>query len=99
MFRSSTHTNIRAPAYVLHPYGVPRSISCCVSIILTAYDALLIPLEAFPLPDYLLKRVTDWICTFYWTFDLFLNFRIGYYTGHGGSKLEMSPKKIAINYL
>jgi len=52
-------------------------------------------MEAFPIPDLEFFDVVEWIITIFWTLDIPITFRTGYMDG---SKVEMRPVRIAVNY-
>jgi len=80
---------------VMSPIGYPRLAWNIVSLCLIAWDIFVIPLSAFDVGDEAGFVVLEWIATIFWTIDVLLSFRTGFFVG---SSIEMRPKRIAIHY-
>jgi len=89
---------------ILHPTGKKRVCWDLMGILLLLHDLIFIPLQAFEggtdgLPrqyDEFLK-VLDYVGAVFWTSDIFVSFRTGYFSEEGF--VEISPWKIARTYL
>eukprot|EP00929_Paragymnodinium_shiwhaense_P068310 TRINITY_DN34328_c0_g1_i1.p1 TRINITY_DN34328_c0_g1~~TRINITY_DN34328_c0_g1_i1.p1 ORF type:complete len:913 (+),score=183.54 TRINITY_DN34328_c0_g1_i1:79-2817(+) len=82
--------------WILHPAGpycLVWNILCIHAIL---YDVIIMPAEAFQFDRQGLYSYVEWFLTVFWTIDLILSFRTGYFIG---AYLEMSQKQIALHYL
>lgn len=93
-----------------HHRHVPRRCCCIMSpvapfrlvwestgLIILVYDMVMIPMQAFDLPQSNILLAMSWACLYYWTFDVFFTFMVGYYSAEG--KLVMEFLKIAARYI
>lgn len=82
-------------SYVLHPGGSFRtgwnlSMAACV-----LYDLLVIPLNAYDVPQSVVLEMFDWFIQIFWNCDLMISFLTGYYDA---GTLVTSLPKIAVHY-
>lgn len=79
----------------LHPSGPPRIFWNLVCLCFIMYDLVVVPLHAFDVEDAKIVQACDWMCSIWWTLDLFMTFRTGYFVG---TRLEMRTRFIAWKY-
>lgn len=79
----------------LHPVGVTRLIWNALSLGFIFYDLLILPLQAFHIEEQSFVQICDWIVAIFWTVDVFVTLRTGYFVG---ARLEMRHRQIAIHY-
>jgi len=60
------------------------------------WDVLLLPMQAFEMPETDAMRVIDWMWTTFWSLDLVFSFFVGHHTA---GRLEMRMRKVAKRYL
>jgi len=82
--------------FVMHPTSNPILIWHIIGPILLCYDIVMIPLQAFPLPELTIFNVISLITTTYWTLDMIRGFFTGYETDRA---VEMRPGPIARRYV
>lgn len=68
----------------------------CFTVLVLMYDLVVIPLQAYPLPESRLWKMMEIATTFTWTLDICLTFFKGYEVR---GDTEMHPKAIALHYL
>lgn len=80
---------------MLHPVGAVRMVWNAMCLLWICYDLFVVPLSAFDLEDVVALQVIEWMLTIWWTLDMYVTFRTGIIVG---SRVEMSPRKVAENY-
>jgi len=65
-------------------------------LFLLAVDLIVTPLQLFELPETMLFGLLRLVSAAFWTMDIIASFLVGY---HHNGEVEMSPKKIASNYI
>lgn len=84
--------------YTLHPQSRTKLSWDFCSLLLIAYDVLMLPLQPFDLPDLPFEYYMEWLGACYWTLDIGVNFCTAIYESSDG-KLTNDPWKIAPRYL
>eukprot|EP00927_Polykrikos_kofoidii_P085319 TRINITY_DN9258_c0_g1_i1.p1 TRINITY_DN9258_c0_g1~~TRINITY_DN9258_c0_g1_i1.p1 ORF type:complete len:713 (-),score=70.62 TRINITY_DN9258_c0_g1_i1:32-2170(-) len=82
--------------YTLHPRSGWRLAWDFLGICGIIFDAITLPLAVFQLSDVQGWEIQQWIVTVYWTLDIFLNFRTGYYDG---PSLVMDVRDVTLHYV
>eukprot|EP00927_Polykrikos_kofoidii_P085320 TRINITY_DN9258_c0_g1_i2.p1 TRINITY_DN9258_c0_g1~~TRINITY_DN9258_c0_g1_i2.p1 ORF type:complete len:713 (-),score=66.55 TRINITY_DN9258_c0_g1_i2:32-2170(-) len=82
--------------YTLHPRSGWRFAWDILGICAIIFDAITLPLAVFQLHDMQGWEIPQWIVTVYWTLDIFLNFRTGYYDG---PSLVMDVRDVTLHYV
>jgi len=57
---------------IIHPASYSRMVWLGLGMLLVAYDVVVLPLAAFPLPDSTVLLTMQWIGQFFWTIDIFV---------------------------
>eukprot|EP00929_Paragymnodinium_shiwhaense_P100080 TRINITY_DN62125_c0_g1_i1.p1 TRINITY_DN62125_c0_g1~~TRINITY_DN62125_c0_g1_i1.p1 ORF type:complete len:996 (+),score=186.86 TRINITY_DN62125_c0_g1_i1:127-3114(+) len=99
--KMNTHTFqtvIDLSGYVIHPGSQFRLSWNAVCLLFICYDLCMLPMEPFKARDLApdVFRIIEWFICFFWTIDLLLGFRTGYYTG---AQLETNSRRVATHYL
>jgi len=88
--------NYVSPA-MLHPASKFRMVWNMICMVNVIYDIMTMPLDAFDLSQARgFFSVMEWIMTVFWTIDMVLMFRTGYYVR---TRLEMGAGAVAVHYL
>lgn len=75
----------------------PRQIVWDIfSILFMSMDVLMVPMQAFPIPQTNAIKVLDWVTLIFWSLDILNSFFTGY---HQNGIHEMRPGKIAKRYI
>lgn len=86
----------RPPCLILHPQSWQRLVWDSLSIALVLHGFIILPLAAFNLSDdNQFMNVGSWASAVFWTADIAVSFRSGYFVG---VKVQMDPIKIALKY-
>jgi len=80
-----------------HPTSPVGVIWNIIFMLFLAYELILFPLRAFPIPDGGFFWVMSWVCVIFWTADLCMSFFIGVQTRSGDYLRKMTS--IAQHYL
>eukprot|EP00443_Scrippsiella_acuminata_P069913 CAMPEP_0115399448 /NCGR_PEP_ID=MMETSP0271-20121206/14842_1 /TAXON_ID=71861 /ORGANISM="Scrippsiella trochoidea, Strain CCMP3099" /LENGTH=723 /DNA_ID=CAMNT_0002823261 /DNA_START=170 /DNA_END=2337 /DNA_ORIENTATION=+ len=67
-----------------------------MSVLIITYDAMVIPMQAFPMPESDFSSTMAWVTTCFWTADMAGNFLAGYQVN---GMVELRLSKIAGRYL
>jgi len=81
---------------ITYPSSRKRVCWDIVGIIMLTYDLVVLPLQAFPLPESEFTWCVGWVVRIFWSLDLVLNFFVGYFEN---GILIVSPERIAKHYL
>jgi len=86
--------------WTIHPQSNQRIAWDLFSVLFIAYDIFVVPLVAFrwnvEVQEPKWQSTLEWVAVSFWTLDMIMNFRTGYYDG---PTVERSPDKVAIAYL
>lgn len=80
---------------VLHPQSLKRLVWDVISACFIMHGLVTMPLVVFDMPFSQSSVVIQWVAAFFWTCDVGVNFRTGYYTG---DKIEMRGVQVAKHY-
>lgn len=81
---------------MVHPGSNFRLLWCLITVFAIVCDSVLIPLQAYDIWDDAPSYVTmEWLGTVFWTCDLLLSFRTGYFKS---AAVEMRPRHVAERY-
>lgn len=84
------------PLEAMHPLGHTRLVWNAFCLIFICWDLMTIPMQSFDVgEDSDVFYSIEWVTACFWTADLVLMFRTGYFIG---SKVEMRAIKIALRY-
>lgn len=86
----------RCNEFVMDPAGPRRTSWEFIGMLLILYDLIVIPLDAFDLPESLFTRGMNLLIVTYWTTDMILSFFTGYYMG---TNLVTAPMFVVRRYL
>lgn len=64
---------------VLDPQSRCRIMWAAIGVTLMLYDLVMLPMQAFELPENALSTFVAWFSQFFWTLDIFLSFFTGVY--------------------
>jgi len=81
---------------VCHPQGMQRLFWDIASIVLISYDMITLPMYAFAFQSTPRLELLEWCCTVFWTVDILMSFRTGYYKGH---QLVIDLPQVARHYM
>jgi hypothetical protein len=80
---------------LLHPGGLFRLTWNALSLFLILYDVLMMPMSVFGVGEGSFFEVLEWLFTIFWTLDVLLTFRTGFFIG---AHVELRPAQIARHY-
>lgn len=81
---------------VVRPSSRWQIIWDLMSVIITGYDTLSIPMQVFELTKTKFGSIMNWVVTVFWSLDLVFSFFVGF---NAGGVIELRPVKIAKRYL
>eukprot|EP00927_Polykrikos_kofoidii_P051956 TRINITY_DN4572_c0_g1_i1.p1 TRINITY_DN4572_c0_g1~~TRINITY_DN4572_c0_g1_i1.p1 ORF type:complete len:716 (+),score=98.55 TRINITY_DN4572_c0_g1_i1:81-2228(+) len=84
-----------APTCILHPKSKRRLAWDLLGMFFITFDIITLPLLAFDIHT-VGGKLFEWFVSVYWTMDIFVTLRTGYYRG---PTLIMTPTKIIKNYV
>jgi len=67
------------PMLVSPPDAVWKLVWDCVGMLLISWDMIMIPLQAFELPQSIFLNLMSWLITLFWTADILVSLRVGFY--------------------
>eukprot|EP00928_Gymnodinium_smaydae_P017744 TRINITY_DN16786_c0_g1_i4.p1 TRINITY_DN16786_c0_g1~~TRINITY_DN16786_c0_g1_i4.p1 ORF type:complete len:1004 (-),score=157.35 TRINITY_DN16786_c0_g1_i4:245-3211(-) len=82
---------------MIHPNSSSQVSWNVVSLVLIAYDVVMLPLELFEPPRRTWSTIMEILSICFWTVNIVLSFFVGYVGKHGA--IEMQPAKVAKRYL
>jgi len=91
----TNHQN--AGRFVLHPNDLKRTVWEMIGVVFVAYDVIVLPLAFFDPPFAALRRLGAWTTRLFWTFDLPMNFLVGFVSATG--QIQLEQKRIIERYL
>jgi len=94
--QSVARSSSRLQRFILHPVSTPILIWHIIGPLLLAYDIIMIPMKAFPLPDHWAFDTAGIVVTSYWSLDTVRGFFTGFETERS---VEMRPEEIAKRYI
>lgn len=81
----------------MHPQSRRRLIWDSISVFMISVDIVMLPMiYGMGISEVAEVVVVEWICTLFWSVDMFITFLTGYTVG---PDVIMSPRKVAIHYL
>jgi len=85
-----------AECWAIHPQSSQRLLWDVLSVVFILHGLVMLPLSAFDLPTTSTDRASEYIIASFWTCDMMMSFRSGFFSG---IKLTMDPYLIAVNYI
>lgn len=82
---------------MLHPTSSVSAIWELASLVMIAYDFVVLPLQIFSPQENLFMTVMEWIQRLFWTISIPYCFCLGYMSKDG--KVEVRPRKVAQHYV
>jgi len=75
----------------MSPNSGKRGFWDFMSLLLVAYDMVMIPLQQLEPPENLLTRIMEWVTRIFWTLDIPASLITGYITMEGSIELRLRP--------
>mmetsp|Transcript_4094 Transcript_4094/g.8408 ORF Transcript_4094/g.8408 Transcript_4094/m.8408 type:complete len:808 (-) Transcript_4094:29-2452(-) len=83
--------------FVVRPSSFRRMAWDLSTFVVMGWDCIVLPMQAFPLPETDFTQAMGLATTVFWTVDIISSFFTGYQ--EGGTHIEMRPMKIAARYM